>query len=229
MSTTFRLKIDRGIPNTLARVAEAAKALEDKATTGAGPPKSVMTRSCRCCGRRAHVATGARHQHRGGVRAQSHDRRQYRMGPAGRTRRAGSFSAWAPRSSPTSKNDSACRGATRRRGCGNSSPRCTRSGRPGRTAPTLRFEGEFYTHKIMTPMFTPEPQPYPGAEGVPRRRRRSDDRDVRRGRRRPPRSPDGLEALPRRGDNAGAAARHAALRPGSRRLRGVVRGDGGDR
>src|SRR6516225_1533304 len=24
----------------------------------------------------------------------------------------------------------------------------------------LRFEGEFYTHKIMTPMFTPEPQPY---------------------------------------------------------------------
>ncbi len=25
----------------------------------------------------------------------------------------------------------------------------------------LRFEGEFYTHKIMTPMFTPQPQPYP--------------------------------------------------------------------
>ena len=25
----------------------------------------------------------------------------------------------------------------------------------------LRFEGEFYTHKIMTPMFTPEPTPYP--------------------------------------------------------------------
>lgn len=25
----------------------------------------------------------------------------------------------------------------------------------------LQFEGEFYTHKIMTPMFTPEPQPYP--------------------------------------------------------------------
>jgi probable F420-dependent oxidoreductase len=24
----------------------------------------------------------------------------------------------------------------------------------------LRFEGEFYTHKLMTPMFTPEPQPY---------------------------------------------------------------------
>jgi probable F420-dependent oxidoreductase len=28
-------------------------------------------------------------------------------------------------------------------------------------ATKLRFEGEFYTHKIMTPMFTPEPQPYP--------------------------------------------------------------------
>jgi probable F420-dependent oxidoreductase len=25
----------------------------------------------------------------------------------------------------------------------------------------LGFEGEFYTHKIMTPMFTPEPQPHP--------------------------------------------------------------------
>ncbi|OJZ73512.1 LLM class F420-dependent oxidoreductase [Mycobacterium paraffinicum] len=25
----------------------------------------------------------------------------------------------------------------------------------------LCFEGDFYTHKIMTPMFTPEPQPYP--------------------------------------------------------------------
>jgi probable F420-dependent oxidoreductase len=25
----------------------------------------------------------------------------------------------------------------------------------------LGFEGEFYTHKIMTPMFTPEPHPYP--------------------------------------------------------------------
>jgi probable F420-dependent oxidoreductase len=29
-----------------------------------------------------------------------------------------------------------------------------------RDGTTLRFEGEFYTHKIMTPMFTPEPQPY---------------------------------------------------------------------
>jgi len=25
----------------------------------------------------------------------------------------------------------------------------------------LRFEGDFYTHKLMTPMFTPEPQPHP--------------------------------------------------------------------
>jgi probable F420-dependent oxidoreductase len=25
----------------------------------------------------------------------------------------------------------------------------------------LRFEGDFYTHKLMTPMFTPEPLPYP--------------------------------------------------------------------
>jgi probable F420-dependent oxidoreductase len=30
-----------------------------------------------------------------------------------------------------------------------------------RDGTTLRFEGDFYTHKIMTPMFTPEPQPHP--------------------------------------------------------------------
>lgn len=29
-----------------------------------------------------------------------------------------------------------------------------------RDGTTLRFEGEFYTHKLMTPMFVPEPQPY---------------------------------------------------------------------
>ena len=28
----------------------------------------------------------------------------------------------------------------------------------------LAFEGEFYTHKLMTPMFTPEPTPH----GVPK-------------------------------------------------------------
>ena len=43
----------------------------------------------------------------------------------------------------------------------------------------LRFEGDFYTHKIMTPMFTPEPQPHAIPEGVRRRGRRGDDRDVR--------------------------------------------------
>ncbi|MFG1929321.1 LLM class F420-dependent oxidoreductase [Mycobacterium sp. NPDC048908] len=29
-----------------------------------------------------------------------------------------------------------------------------------RDGTTLRFDGDFYTHKIMTPMFTPEPQPH---------------------------------------------------------------------
>ena len=28
----------------------------------------------------------------------------------------------------------------------------------------LQFEGEFYTHKLMTPMFTPEPQPFPSPQ-----------------------------------------------------------------
>jgi probable F420-dependent oxidoreductase len=36
-----------------------------------------------------------------------------------------------------------------------------RSGQAWKDGTRLRFEGDFYTHKLMTPMFTPEPQPFP--------------------------------------------------------------------
>ena len=61
----------------------------------------------------------------------------------------------------TSKSDSACRGVVRHAGWPNSCLRCVPSGRHGWRGTKLSFEGDFYTHKIMTPMFTPEPQPYP--------------------------------------------------------------------
>ncbi len=44
--------------------------------------------------------------------------------------------------------------------CASSCWRCARSGRAGTTGTKLAFEGDFYTHKLMTPMFTPEPHPH---------------------------------------------------------------------
>ena len=55
--------------------------------------------------------------------------------------------------------EQACRSA-----CASSFWRCARSGRAGSDGTKLAFEGEFYTHKLMTPMFTPEPL----AHGVPK-------------------------------------------------------------
>ena len=54
------------------------------------------------------------------------------------------------------------------------------------TGEPLRFRGEFYTHTLMTPFFSPPACPGPAA-GLDRRRRGADDRGRRRGRRRPAR------------------------------------------
>jgi alkanesulfonate monooxygenase SsuD/methylene tetrahydromethanopterin reductase-like flavin-dependent oxidoreductase (luciferase family) len=87
----------------------------------------------------------------------------------------------------------------------------------------LRFEGDFYTHKLMTPMFTPEPQPHPfpkvfvAAVGEAMT-------DVRRGRRRLARARVHHQAVLRRGDDAGITARHAALWSAAKRI-SVVRAD----
>ena len=45
----------------------------------------------------------------------------------------------------------------------------------------LDFRGDFYTHTLMTPFFDPGPEPVRQAEGVPRGRRRRDDRGRGRG------------------------------------------------
>ena len=53
----------------------------------------------------------------------------------------------------------------------------------------LDFRGEFYTHTLMTPFFSPPAHEFGRAACVPRRRRRAHDRGRRRGRRRLPRPP----------------------------------------
>ena len=43
----------------------------------------------------------------------------------------------------------------------------------------LRFEGEFYRHTLMTPMFDPGPNPFGPPAGLPRRGRPQDARGRR--------------------------------------------------
>ena len=87
----------------------------------------------------------------------------------------------------------------------------------------LRFEGEFYTHKIMTPMFTPEPQPYPApkvflaAVGEAMTEMCGEVADGHLGH--PMVSKRYLDEVTMPALRRG----HAALRPRSQRLRGVVR------
>ena len=69
---------------------------------------------------------------------------------------------------------------------------CWRSGRSGPTWKSgvpLRFEGDHYTHTLMTPFFDPGPNPFGRRRGVARWGRPADDRGRRRGGRRLPRPP----------------------------------------
>ena len=101
----------------------------------------------------------------------------------------------------------------------------------------LDFRGEFYTHTLMTPFFTPDrarPRRVRRAEGLPRRRRRADDRGRRRGVRRlhlprlhhrevPPRGHDPrARARPRQGrqDDGGLRDRRAVVRRHRQQRRG---------
>ena len=77
------------------------------------------------------------------------------------------------------------------------------------TGEKLDFRGEFYTHTLMTPFFTPPASDLGGfrtAEGVPRRRRRADDRGRRRGLRRLPVPRLHDREVPARGHDPGARA-----------------------
>ena len=93
----------------------------------------------------------------------------------------------------------------------------------------LRFEGEFYTHKIMTPMFTPEPHPYPApkifmaAVGEAMTEMCGEVADGHLGH--PMVSKRYLDEVTMPALLRGMAA----SRPRSQRFPGVGRGDGGDR
>ena len=84
----------------------------------------------------------------------------------------------------------------------------------------LDFRGEFYTHTLMTPFFSPGPEPVRPAEGDAGGGRRQDDRGRRRGRRRHDPAPVHHRAVRARGDAPGARARVRRRRPDPRRLPG---------
>ena len=73
----------------------------------------------------------------------------------------------------------------------------------------LDFRGDFYTHTLMTPFFSPAAPRVGPAARLPGRRRRADDRDRRRGVRRLLLPPVHHRPLPARGDAAGAPQRGA--------------------
>ena len=100
----------------------------------------------------------------------------------------------------------------------------------------LRFEGEHYTHTLMTPFFDPGPLDGRPAVGLARRCRPADDRGRRRGRRRVHGPPLLHRAVAARGHAARARAGPGARRCHRRADPGVAPGDdrhrcrrGGDR
>ena len=74
----------------------------------------------------------------------------------------------------------------------------------------LDFNGEYYTHTLMTPFFSPGPSEYGQPEGVARGRRRAHDRGRGRGGRRLDRARLHDRALRAGGDAAGDRARAVA-------------------
>ena len=90
------------------------------------------------------------------------------------------------------------------------------------TGKKLEFRGEFYTHTLMTPMFTPTDTSYGPPQGVPRRGRPAHDRGRGRGRRRRDRARVHDREVPARRDLARARARSREGGPQARRLPGHV-------
>jgi probable F420-dependent oxidoreductase len=155
------LKLDRGIPNTLARVAEAARALEEQGYDGGWTAETshdpflplllaaehtsrlelgtnIAVAFARNPMNVANIGWDLQAYSRGrfilglGTQIQPHIEKRFSMPWSHPARRMREFVA-ALHAIWSAWNDGT----------------------------KLRFEGEFYTHKIMTPMFTPEPHPYP--------------------------------------------------------------------
>jgi probable F420-dependent oxidoreductase len=161
MSTTSGLKIDRGIPNRLALAAEAARALEEQGYDGGWTAETshdpflplllaaehtsrieLGTNIAVAFARNpmivANIGWDLQAYSKGrfilglGTQIQPHIEKRFSMPWSHPARRMREFVS-ALRAIWSAWKDGV----------------------------TLRFEGEFYTHKIMTPMFTPEQQPYP--------------------------------------------------------------------
>jgi probable F420-dependent oxidoreductase len=161
MSNMSGLKIDGNIPNTLARVAEAARALEDHGYDGGWTAETshdpflplllaaehtsrlelgsnIAVAFARNPMIVANIGWDLQTYSQGrfilglGTQIQPHIEKRFSMPWSHPARRMREFVA------ALQAIWSAWRDGTK-----------------------LRFEGEFYTHKIMTPMFTPEPQPHP--------------------------------------------------------------------
>ena len=161
MSTASGLKIDGNIPNTLARVSEAARALEEHGYDGGWTAETshdpflplllaaehtsrleLGTNIAVAFARNpmivANVAWDLQSYSEGrfilglGTQIQPHIEKRFSMPWSHPARRMREFVA-ALQAIWSAWSDGT----------------------------KLRFEGEFYTHKIMTPMFTPEPQPHP--------------------------------------------------------------------
>ena len=137
---------------------------------------------------------------------------QHRMGSAGVLARAGSSSVSARRFSATSRTGSACRGAGRWRACGSSCLALHEIWSCWQNGTKLSFDGEFYTHKLMTPMFTPEPLAHDVPKVFVAAVGEAMTEMCGRSRRRSSRPCVHDEALLRGGDDTRAAARHAAVR-----------------
>jgi probable F420-dependent oxidoreductase len=161
MSTTSGLKIDRSLPNTLARAADAARALEEQGYDGGWTAETshdpflplllaaehtsrleLGTNIAVAFARNpmivANIGWDLQTYSQGrfilglGTQIQPHIEKRFSMPWSHPARRMREFVA------ALHAIWSAWKDGTK-----------------------LRFEGEFYTHKIMTPMFTPESQPHP--------------------------------------------------------------------
>ncbi len=197
MASVRRLKVDGGIPRQLAGAAEAAHALERDGYDGGWTAETSHDPFLPLLlGRRTHVATRARHQHRGGVCAQSDDRRQHRLGPAGLFE--GPVHPWSGHPDPAPHRE-AIQHAVESSGTPDARIRCCAAGDlvgvAGRHQAS--FRGRLLHPQDHDPDVHARAAQPSRTEGFHRRRWPGDDRNVRGSRRRPPRSPLRLQALPR--------------------------------
>ena len=159
------MKIDTGLGAELATTAD-----RDRGCRGGRPRLRLGRRDgerpvpVARARRRALGADVARHRGRDRVRPQPDEPGVHDEPAAGVLARPARARAGFAGAARTSSGGSARRGRIRRPACASSCSRCARSGRRGTTGATLDFDGDFYTHTLMTPVFAPPPHAF----GAPR-------------------------------------------------------------